>query len=95
MKRTRVSWSDAVDQIEGPCVVCGKDVQYLMPVDRPDPALLFHSTCDVMPVLREKLKTATPPLMPEQNIVVKPKPVTPPSAAVPPAAAPTPTPPVA
>jgi len=53
-------------------VVCGVDVQYLLPKDRPDPALLFHPTCDVMPALREKLKAATPPpLPPEQTIRFK------------------------
>ncbi len=69
MKRTRASWSNFTDTIEGPCVVCGADVQFVIPNDRPNPALLFHPTCDVMPALREKLKAATPPpLPPEQTI---------------------------
>ena len=61
MKRTTIPWSDATDLIEGPCVVCGKEVRYVIPADRPDPALLYHATCDVMPLLRERLKTAPPP----------------------------------
>jgi len=63
MKRTRASWSNFTDVIEGPCVVCGVQVQYVIPNDRPDPALLYHPTCDVMPILRERLKSATPPAM--------------------------------
>jgi hypothetical protein len=72
MKRTQVSWSTDVDQIEGPCVVCGKEVVFLVPSDRPDPTLLYHSTCDMMPKVREHLKNAAPPLMPAANIIVKP-----------------------
>ena len=49
--------------------VCGVDVRYVIPNDRPDPALLFHPTCDVMPVLREKLKAATPPPLPSDQTI--------------------------
>jgi hypothetical protein len=72
MKRTHVSWSNATDLIEGPCVVCGKGVRYVIPDDRPDPAMLFHSTCDSMAALREKLKTAAPARLPDAFIVHKP-----------------------
>ena len=85
MKRAKVSWSNSVDQIEGPCAVCQKDVQYVIPADRPDPAFLYHATCDVMPLLREQLKKATPPLMPAEYVISKPKP----SAVAAPAATPT------
>ncbi len=64
MKRRHVSWSNFADVIEGPCVVCQTEVRYLLPADRPDPALLCHPTCDIMPALREKLKAATPPPLP-------------------------------
>ncbi|OGR93099.1 MAG: hypothetical protein A2992_08840 [Elusimicrobia bacterium RIFCSPLOWO2_01_FULL_59_12] len=64
MKRSKVSWSNAVDAVEGPCAVCGKEVRYVIPDDRPDPALLYHATCDVMPLLRERLKKAVPPILP-------------------------------
>lgn len=64
IKRTHVTWSNWTDLIEGPCAVCGKEVRYLIPDDRPTPAVLFHSTCNIMPILREKLKTATPALLP-------------------------------
>lgn len=69
MKRSHVSWSNFTDKVEGPCVVCGKDVQYVIPADRPDPAILFHATCDPMGALRERLKTATPPLLPAEFTV--------------------------
>ena len=69
MKRTRATWSNFTDTIEGPCVVCGVEVRFVIPNDRPDPALLYHPTCDVMPLLRERLKTVTPPpLPPDQTI---------------------------
>jgi hypothetical protein len=92
MKRTPVSWSDSVDLIEGPCAVCGKDVRFVVPFDRPNPALLYHSTCDMMPLIREQLKTATPPLMPAQNIINKPRPAPVAAPAVPPASTLTPPP---
>jgi hypothetical protein len=93
MKRSKVSWSESVDLIEGPCAVCGKEVRFVVPFDRPDPKLLYHSTCDMMPLIREQLKTATPPLMPEQNIIKKaPKPV---AAAPAPSTPKPPTPPAA
>jgi hypothetical protein len=89
MKRARVAWSNWVDSIEGPCVVCGKDVYFVVPSSRPDPAILYHITCDVMPKLREQLLKAKPPLMPSQYVISKPKPapkpvtpVAPPPAAV-------------
>jgi hypothetical protein len=69
MKRTRVSWSNMVDQIEGPCVVCGQQVYFVLPADRPDPAILFHPTCDVMPKLREQLKSAKPPVLPPEYVI--------------------------
>lgn len=69
MKRTKVSWSNFTDKIEGPCVVCGAEVYFLIPNDRPSPALLFHPTCDVMPALREKLKAATPPPLPPEETI--------------------------
>ncbi len=64
MKRAHVSWSNATDKVEGPCVVCGQEVQYLIPSDRPDPAILYHATCDPIAAIRERLKTipALPPL---------------------------------
>jgi hypothetical protein len=69
MKRTKVGWSNSTDLIEGPCAVCGKEVRYVIPDDRPDPAILYHATCDVMPLLREQLKKATPPILPpEYNV---------------------------
>ena len=61
MKRSRVSWSNSVDLIEGACVVCGKEVRFVIPDDRPNPSLLYHPTCDMMPAVRAILKTATPP----------------------------------
>jgi len=61
MTRKTSDYSNFVDVVEGPCVVCGKPVQYVIPHDRPDPAFINHSTCDVMPALRERLKSATPP----------------------------------
>ena len=69
MKRSHVSWSNFTDVIEGPCVVCGVDVRYVIPSDRPDPALLFHPTCNVMPILRDKLKAATPPPLPPEDTI--------------------------
>jgi hypothetical protein len=45
------------------------EVRYVIPADRPDPAILYHSTCNVMPKLRELLqKAAPPPLAPEYTI---------------------------
>jgi hypothetical protein len=69
MKRERVSWSNFTDRIEGPCVVCGAEVHYLLPSDRSDPALLFHATCDPMGALRERLKSASPPALPASYTV--------------------------
>jgi len=69
MKRSKVSWSNFTDTIEGPCVVCGVSVHFVIPSDRPSPALLFHPTCDVMPALREKLKAATPPPLPPSDTI--------------------------
>jgi len=86
MKRGHVSWSNFTDYIEGPCVVCGVEVHFVIPADRPSPSLLYHATCEVMPVLREHLKTATPPPLPVEYTVVKAKAVTPIPAAVPPQA---------
>jgi len=74
MKRYRASWSNFNDYIEGPCVVCGQEVRYVIPSDRPDPAFLYHATCDVMPALREKLKTVTVPPLPPEYTVSKAKP---------------------
>jgi len=69
MKRSHVSWSNFTDQVEGPCVVCGQEVQYVIPADRPDPAILYHATCDPIKALRERLKTAAPqPLAGNQTI---------------------------
>jgi hypothetical protein len=64
MKRTTSDYSNFTDIVEGPCVVCGKPVRYVIPHDRADPAFINHSTCDIMPALRERLKTATPPKLP-------------------------------
>lgn len=88
MKRTKVAWSNGVDQVEGPCVVCGKEVRFVIPDDRPDPALLYHSTCDMMPVLREQLKKAAPPRLPDEYVIPRkaapaPKPAVAPAAAAP------------
>jgi hypothetical protein len=69
MKRSHVSWSNFTDEIVGPCVVCQGEVQFVIPSDRPDPTILFHPTCDVMPVLREKLKAATPPPLPPSETI--------------------------
>jgi hypothetical protein len=44
-------------------------VHFVIPNDRPSPALLFHPTCDVMPILREKLKAATPPPLPPGDTI--------------------------
>ena len=72
MKRGHVSWSNFTDFIEGPCVVCGVEVRFVLPSDRPDPALLYHATCNVMPVLRERLKSAHPPVLPAAYIIRPP-----------------------
>ena len=89
MKRSKVSWSNSVDRIEGPCVVCGKEVYFVIPDDRPDPVLLYHSTCDMMPAIRERLKTATPPPLPSEYVIPRRITAIPtPAAAVAPAAAP-------
>ena len=75
MKRTRSDYSNFVDVIEGPCVVCGKDVRFVVPADRPNPVLLYHPTCEMTPKIREHLKTVPPPpLMPAKNVIVKVKP---------------------
>jgi hypothetical protein len=66
MTRSSTSWSVFVDQVEGPCVVCGVDVRYMLPSDRPTPALLYHATCDPTPFLRAGLKEAAPPLLPPE-----------------------------
>src|SRR5438105_11642741 len=83
MIRRHVSWSNFTDLVEGPCVVCGKEVQYVIPADRPSPVLLYHATCDPMGALRERLKTATPPPLPaDQTIRFKSgHPTAPPAAA--------------
>lgn len=73
MKRGHVSWSNFTDYIEGPCAVCGVEVRFVIPADRPDPSLLYHATCDVMGALREHLKTATPPPLPIEYTVLKTK----------------------
>jgi hypothetical protein len=69
-RRDRVSWSRYAETIEGPCVVCGGQVNFVIPADRPSPAILYHSTCDVTPALRTKLKALEPskPLPPEMTI---------------------------
>jgi hypothetical protein len=69
MKRTHVSWSNFTDRVEGPCVVCGQPVSYVIPADRPDPALLYHATCDPIAVLRARLKTFTPPPLPASQTI--------------------------
>jgi hypothetical protein len=92
LTRTKVDWSNSTDLIVGPCAVCGKEVRFVIPDDRPSPSILYHSTCDVMPLLREQLKKASPPLMPAEHVISKPKPATPPPAA---AATPTPATPAA
>ena len=69
MKRSKVSWSNFTDVVEGPCAVCGVEVRYVIPSDRPDPAILAHPTCDMMPVLREKLKAATPAPLPSDQTI--------------------------
>lgn len=69
MMRRHTSWSNFVDDVEGPCVVCGGTVRFVLPSDRPDPALLYHSTCDPIQQIRERLKTIhPPPLAPEFTI---------------------------
>jgi len=69
MQRAHVSWSNFTDRVEGPCVVCGKDVDFVIPADRPSPAFLYHATCNPIAVLREKLKTATPPALPPSDTI--------------------------
>jgi hypothetical protein len=87
MKRSRSDYSNFVDVIEGPCVVCGKEVRFVIPADRPDPVLLYHPTCEMMPKIREHLQTVPPPpLMPAKNVIVKAKPA--PTPATPPPATP-------
>lgn len=81
MKRSKVSWSNDVDEISGPCVVCGKEVHFVLPSDRPSPSLLYHPTCDMMPAIREQLKKANPPPLPVEYTVPKAKPA--PAAAAP------------
>ncbi len=67
MKREKTSWSNLADVVVGPCAVCGQEVRYVIPSDRPDPAFLNHSTCDILPLLRVKIKTANPPPLPGQQ----------------------------
>ena len=69
MKRSHVSWSNFTDKVEGPCIVCGVEMYFVLPNDRPDPAFLCHPTCDIMPALREKLKAATPPPLPPGDTI--------------------------
>lgn len=69
MKRSHSSWSNFTDMVTGPCIVCNVEVKFLIPADRPDPTILFHPTCDVMPALREKLKAATPPPLPPSETI--------------------------
>jgi hypothetical protein len=71
MKRGHVSWSNFTDFVEGPCVVCGNEVRFVLPADRPDPALLYHATCDPMPVLRQQLKSLSVPALPSEYTVRK------------------------
>ncbi len=71
MKRGHVSWSNFTDYIEGPCIVCGVEVRFVIPADRKDPAMLYHATCDIMGALRERLKSANPPPLPPEYIIVK------------------------
>ena len=61
MKRSHVSWSNFTDRVEGACVVCGKDVDFVLPADRPSPVLLYHATCNPIQALRTSLKASTPP----------------------------------
>lgn len=69
MNRRHASWSNFTDVIEGPCVVCGKDVQFVLPADRPSPSILYHITCDAMGKIRENVKKASPsPLAPSETI---------------------------
>jgi hypothetical protein len=45
-------------------------VRFVIPADRPDPALLYHATCDPMAVLRERLKSAPAvPLLPADQTI--------------------------
>src|SRR5258708_2398789 len=90
MKRTKVTWSNDVDRIEGPCVVCGKEVVFVIPSDRPNQSLLYHATCDMMPKIREQLKKATPPRLSSEYVI--PRKAAPAPAASAPAAAPATTP---
>jgi hypothetical protein len=76
MTRGHVSWSNFTDFIEGPCIICGNEVRYLLPADRPTPALLYHATCDPTPVLRQQLKAGPPPpLLPDAYTLKRQKPV--------------------
>ncbi len=93
MKRSKVTWSNSVDEVEGPCAVCGKEVRFVIPDDRPDPAILYHSTCDVMPLLRERLKKSTPALLSVEYTVPKKIPLAKPAVAASTAPAPTQPPP--
>jgi hypothetical protein len=73
MKRAHTSWSNFTDSVEGPCVVCGQTVRFVIPADRQDPALLYHATCDPTPILRKRLKDIHPPLLSSEFTVGKPK----------------------
>ena len=66
MKRTPVSWSSVVEEVVGPCVVCGVEIRYVLAGGAPTPALLHHATCDPISVLRVNLKSANPPLLPPE-----------------------------
>lgn len=69
MKRGHVSWSNFTDYVEGPCVVCGVEVRFVIPSDKPSPSLLYHPTCDMMPAIREQLKSAKPPALPPEYVI--------------------------
>ncbi len=69
MNRTHVSWSNFTDEVAGPCLVCGAEVRFVIPADRPSPAMLYHSTCDISAALRSSLKTATPPALPGSDTI--------------------------
>ena len=66
MKRIAVSWSNSVDEVTGPCVVCGGEIHLVLGVGTPSPALLYHATCDPISALRANLKSVAPPLLPPE-----------------------------